>query len=97
LQYKITQKLVGHTGPITALEAAYVPSTGELKQGAQLSAVIVTASVDSSVKIWRRTNEEGTFLVFYSITFSHLGLKTCMWILKLKWHWVFLQNFIFGS
>ena len=82
LQYKITQKLEGHAGPITALEAAYVPSTEELKQGAQLSAVIVTASVDSSVKIWRRTNEEGTFSVLqynilsFRLENSYVDIKT---------------------
>ncbi|WAQ93914.1 ELP2-like protein [Mya arenaria] len=56
--YTMKQKLTGHNGPITTLDAAYIlPENEESNQGEQLCTVIVSASVDSSVKIWRRIKD----------------------------------------
>lgn len=58
-QFKVKQKLVGHTEPVTSLDATYVP-VGD--QGEQFyRTVIVSSSVDSSVKVWRRKPGSGQF------------------------------------
>jgi len=50
--------LIGHTASVTSLDAVYV--TGGGKQGGQLCrSVVVTSSVDSSVRIWRRDSGQG--------------------------------------
>ncbi|XP_053373737.1 elongator complex protein 2-like [Mercenaria mercenaria] len=69
--YIVRQILVGHSAPVTALDALYVTSgNGESSQGKQLCrTVIVTASVDSTVKIWTRLSDQD-FLETQSVSYG---------------------------
>ena len=55
--FSATSVLKGHHGAVTAADGIYVPSTnlGSIKQ----AAIIATASVDSSVKVWLRQEDQG--------------------------------------
>lgn len=59
-QFKVKQKLCGHTAPVTSLDAQYVPLGAENSQGTQqCRTVVVSSSVDSTVKIWKREPDKG--------------------------------------
>ncbi|XP_060597873.1 elongator complex protein 2-like [Ruditapes philippinarum] len=58
--YKAVQVLIGHSAPVTALEAVYVCAESDKSgQGRQLSkTILITASVDSTVKVWTRLPDQ---------------------------------------
>ena len=58
-QFQATQVLSGHTGPVTAISAINVPVDTEATAAMSYRTVIVTASVDSSVKFWTRSLDQG--------------------------------------
>ncbi|KAL4222137.1 Elongator subunit elp2 [Mactra antiquata] len=58
-QYTASQVLTGHSAPVTAIDVINVPLSEKQCEGKQLlKTVIVSASVDSTVKIWTRTGEQ---------------------------------------
>ena len=56
-QLRVKQILSGHTGPVTAVEACHISGPNGESQNDRT--VLVTASADSSVKIWRRNGQGG--------------------------------------
>ncbi|KAH3719324.1 hypothetical protein DPMN_062155 [Dreissena polymorpha] len=58
-KFVLQQTLTDHQGAVTALDAAYLTAEDSLPQGTQLRAVIVSASTDSTVKIWIRNSDKG--------------------------------------
>jgi hypothetical protein len=68
-QYKAVQVLIGHSAPVTALEAVYVCAESDKSgQGRQLSkTILITASVDSTVKVWTRLPDQGLITSFIKL------------------------------
>ena len=57
----------GHAGPVTAVDALYIPTNGggDVHRNEVASrTVVVTASVDSTVKVWTRSEGQGIVLSF---------------------------------
>ena len=78
-QYKARQVLVGHSAPVTALEAMYVCADNEeMGKGKQLlKTVIISASVDSTVKIWTRFPDQGLiYNLFHEFKVDRLIMTT---------------------
>lgn len=61
--WKVTSSLIGHTDGVTCIHSIY--TNGE-------DLVVYTGSVDSTVKVWERTN--GKFIMMDNNDLSFLGI-----------------------
>ena len=59
-QYGQRAVLKGHSGAVTVADGLYVPPLAG-QSDVDDSTVIVTASTDSTVKVWTRTGQQGQF------------------------------------
>ncbi|XP_035827698.1 elongator complex protein 2 [Aplysia californica] len=57
-QYKPVCTLKGHQGSVTCVTALYLPHQATQAAAAEKETLIVTASIDSTVRVWSRTGTE---------------------------------------
>ncbi|KAK9501757.1 hypothetical protein O3M35_012428 [Rhynocoris fuscipes] len=76
--FKVTAQLSGHTGPINAIDGMYNNKSGPK------SVILVSASGDSSLKIWQRNGDENHEFNCTETISLKTGLCFCLKILMLS-------------